>query len=80
MRSANDAGSHNTIQGIELCTSCCTKVCAVRACCTVCNTHPECCCEAMKKRLMVEAEFWNGDSLSGVILFSVPSLYRSPDR
>ena len=79
MRSANDAGSHNSMQGI-VCTSCCTKACAVRACCTVCHTHAQCCCEAMAKRVMGEADLWNGDSLSRVILFSVPSLYQSPDR
>ena len=73
MHSANYAGSHNIMQGIELCTSCCTKVCAVRACCAVCNTHAECCCEAMAKRVTVEADLWNGDSLSRVILCSVPS-------
>ena len=73
MHSANDVGSHNCKQGIELCTSCCTKVCAVRACCTVCHTHAEICYEAMAKRVMVEAGLWNSDSLSRFILFSVPS-------
>ena len=73
MYSANDVGSYNSIQGIEVCPSCCTKVCAMKACCTVCDTHAECCCEAMAKRVMDEADLWNGDTLSRVILFSVPS-------
>ena len=71
MHSENDAGSHNSMQGIELCTSCCTKVCAVTACCTVYYTHAECCCKAMAKRVIFEADLWNDESLSRVILFSV---------
>ena len=34
LRSANDAGSYNGMQSIEHCTGCCTKLYAVKACCT----------------------------------------------
>ena len=41
-----------------------TKLYAVRACCTVYNTHAERFCEAMTEWIMFEADLWNGNSLS----------------
>ena len=63
---ANDAGLHNSMQH---CTGCCTKLYAVRACCTVCNTHAERSCEGMAEWVMFEADLWNADSLSSANFF-----------
>ena len=54
---ANDAGSYNGMQSIEHCTGCRTKLYAVRACCTVYNTHAERSCEAMAEWVTFEADF-----------------------
>ena len=71
---ANDVGSHSSMQSIEHCTGCRTKLYAVRACCTVCNTHDECLCKAMAEWVMFEADLWNADSLSSANFFSARAL------
>ena len=60
----NDAGSHNSMQSIEHCTGDHTKLYAVRACCTVCNTHAERSCEVLAEWVTFEADLWNVDSRS----------------
>ena len=52
------------MQSIENCTGGRTKPYAVRACCTVCNTHAERSCEAMAEWVMFEADLRNVDSFS----------------
>ena len=51
---ANGTRSYNGMQSIEYYTGCCTKLYAVRACCTVCNTHAERSCEAMAEWVMLK--------------------------
>ena len=52
------------MQSIEHCAGGCTTRYAVRACCTVCNTHFECFGEAVAEWVMFKADLWNVDSLS----------------
>ena len=66
---ANDSGSHNSMQSIEHCTGCSTKLYAVRECCTVCNTHAERSCSAMAEWMMFKVDIWNDDSLSRANFF-----------
>ena len=80
MQYANDAGSHNSMQSIEHCTGGHTKLHAVRACCTVCNTHGERSCQAIAEWVMFEADLWNVDSLSRANFFGSGTALISESR
>ena len=68
---ASIAGAHNCrgMRSTERCTGCCTKLYAVRACCTVCNMQAKRFCEAMAKWVMLGADLWNVDGLSSANYF-----------
>ena len=53
---ANVAGSHNSMRSIGYFTGGRAKLYAVRACCTVCNTHAERFCKAIAEWVMFEAD------------------------
>ena len=57
------------MQSIEHCTGGRTKLDAVWACCTVCNTHTDRSCEAMAEWVTFEADLPNFDSLSSTNCF-----------
>ena len=59
----------HSMQSIDYCTGGHTKLYAVRACCTVCNTHGEHSCEAMAEWEMFEADLRNVGSLSSTNFF-----------